>query len=112
MPIYKPTSNIALRDRKKRSIFLAGSIDLGKAVEWQKDAEQYLDSNLWNIFNPRGDNFDPATVQSFDNPVFYHQVLWELEGLEQADVILMFFDPNAMSPISLLELGLFAKSKK
>ena len=37
---------------------------------------------------------------------------WELQGLEIADAILMFFDPDTKSPISLLELGLFADSKK
>ncbi|MBQ0740161.1 nucleoside 2-deoxyribosyltransferase domain-containing protein, partial [Aquimarina celericrescens] len=36
----------------------------------------------------------------------------ELDALEQADRIIMYFDPATKSPISLLELGLFAKSGK
>jgi hypothetical protein len=32
--------------------------------------------------------------------------------LEDADIILLYFDPNTKSPISLLELGLYARSKK
>jgi len=32
--------------------------------------------------------------------------------LEMADTILLYFDPKTKSPISLLELGLFAKSGK
>jgi hypothetical protein len=39
-------------------------------------------------------------------------VTWEIMGLEAADVILMYFDPNTKSPISLLELGIHAKSDK
>ena len=37
---------------------------------------------------------------------------WELDALGKSDVILMYFDPETKSPISLLELGLFAKSGK
>ena len=40
------------------------------------------------------------------------QVEWELEGLELCDIIIMYFDSNTKSPISLLELGLFAHKKK
>ena len=35
-----------------------------------------------------------------------------MDALEKADVILIYFDPKTKSPISLLELGLFAKSRK
>ena len=41
-----------------------------------------------------------------------YQVNWELEHLEDADFILMNFLPDSKSPITLLELGLFAKSGK
>ena len=43
---------------------------------------------------------------------FKEQVVWELNALEQADSIIMFFAKNTQSPISLLELGLFAHSNK
>jgi hypothetical protein len=39
-------------------------------------------------------------------------VNWELNALEQADVVIMFFAANTKSPISLLEFGLHAQSKK
>jgi hypothetical protein len=32
--------------------------------------------------------------------------------MENADLIALYFDPKTKSPISLLELGLFANSKK
>jgi len=50
--------------------------------------------------------------QSLDNPQFKRQVDWELDALEQCGLIIMYFDPATKSPISLLELGLFAASKK
>ena len=48
----------------------------------------------------------------FENPQFYQQVNWELDALEKADFIILNLLPNSKSPISLLELGLFAKSEK
>ena len=39
-------------------------------------------------------------------------VEWELDGLERADVIAMWFAPETKAPITLLELGLFARSGK
>lgn len=35
-----------------------------------------------------------------------------MDALEQADYILLFLEKNSKSPISLLELGLFADSQK
>jgi hypothetical protein len=35
-----------------------------------------------------------------------------LTALEAADIIIMYFAPNSQSPISLLELGLHAKTPK
>ena len=46
------------------------------------------------------------------NPHFKEQVNWELDALEQADWIIFYFDKHTKSPITLLELGLFATSKK
>lgn len=46
------------------------------------------------------------------NPQFKEQVVWELSALELADIVVFYFDPKTMSPISLLELGLFARTQK
>jgi len=35
-------------------------------------------------------------------------VEWELNALEKANIIAMYFEPGTKSPVSLLELGLFA----
>jgi hypothetical protein len=36
----------------------------------------------------------------------------ELSAMEMAHIIIMYFDPNTKSPISLLELGLNAREQK
>lgn len=88
----------------KKSLFLAGSIDLGKAEKWQDKAiNQLADTNL-TIFNPRRD--DDIDWESPNTTQFREQVQWELYHLEKADYVLFYFDPNGKAPITLLELGL------
>ena len=109
--IIKSPNNINKRDFNKPSIFLAGSIEMGNAENWQEELTKYFERDF-NIFNPRRDNWDNSLEQSINNPQFYEQVTWELNALDKSDLIIMYFDPNTKSPISLLELGLYATSKK
>lgn len=108
--IYKAPEEIPLLIDAK-TIFLAGSIEMDKAVDWQKHCEELL-QDKFIIFNPRRNEWDSSWSQSIENPNFKEQVSWELNGLEKADIIIMYFAANTMSPISLLEFGLYAQSKK
>jgi hypothetical protein len=110
--IYLPPQNIALRCRSKKSVFLAGSIEMGVAEDWQSTIGKWFLSMGWNVFNPRRTDWDSSWIQSYENPQLNQQVSWELNALDKSDVILMYLDPNTKSPISLLELGLHATSKK
>jgi Nucleoside 2-deoxyribosyltransferase like len=94
------------------SVFLAGSIELGSARNWQTFLEEGLSGMDILILNPRRENWDSAWPQSKTSPQFREQVEWELHALEQANVIAMYLEPNTKSPVSLLELGLFARSGK
>jgi hypothetical protein len=64
------------------------------------------------IFNPRRDNWDKSWKQDKSNPQFKAQIEWELDHLEKADIIPLFLQPDTTSPISLLELSLFAAHRK
>lgn len=112
MKVYKPPFNIRKIDLESKSIFLAGSIELGKAIDWQSELENTLSDYEGNILNPRRDDWDESWVQSIENKQFRQQVEWELYGLENAVIIVYFFAPNTISPITLLELGLHMRSKK
>jgi hypothetical protein len=96
----------------KFTVFLAGSIEMGKAEDWQSSMIGSLAHYNINILNPRRKEWDASWVQSRDNLQFYEQVKWELYGLGMSDLILMFLQPGTISPISLLELGLYAASGK
>ncbi|MEZ5042313.1 MAG: nucleoside 2-deoxyribosyltransferase domain-containing protein [Saprospiraceae bacterium] len=94
------------------SIFLAGSIAQDKAQKWQDYLTDQLSNTSFTILNPRRESWDSSWQQIKAFEPFREQVEWELEGLEVADLIIMYFDPSTQSPISLLELGLYAQSKK
>jgi len=110
--IYIPPQNIAFRDRGKKSIFLAGSIEMGKAEDWQNELGSWLIERNFNVFNPRRTDWDSSWIQTYENPQFNQQVKWEMNALDKANFILMYLAPETISPISLLELGLHADSKK
>jgi Nucleoside 2-deoxyribosyltransferase like len=97
----------------ERRIFLAGSIEMGLAGQWQERIVKAM-SNISGlvILNPRRDNWDSSWEQRADNPQFSAQVNWELDMLDAADIVVMYLAPGTKSPISLLELGLCAHSGK
>ena len=90
----------------KPSIFLAGSIEMGKAPDWQNLLISKIGKNFSIVFNPRRENFDPTWGNNIDDQQFNVQVTWELEMIEKADVIAFYFDPSTKAAITLAELGL------
>jgi hypothetical protein len=91
------------------SVFLAGSIEMGSAEDWQAQLARALSDLDVLIFNPRRDQWDASWEQSINNRLFREQVEWELAGLERADVVAMYFAPATKAPVTLLELGLCAR---
>lgn len=106
--ILKPPAPLAF-DHGTPSIFLAGSIEMGKAENWHARVEQSLADLDVVLLNPRREAWDATWVQSIDNPQFREQVEWELNGLELASLIAVYFSPSTRAPITLLELGLSAR---
>lgn len=93
--------------KKIESIFLGGTIDNGNSWDFQQYIiEKFKDVDV-KLYNPRRLDWDSSWEQNIENKPFNEQVSWELTCLEKADIIIMYFAPNSVSPISLLELGLF-----
>ncbi len=109
--ILKPPAPLSI-PRGKRSVFLAGSIEMGQAEQWQAALENALADLDIVILNPRRDAWDATWEQTIANAQFREQVEWELAAQEQASVIAMYFAPATRAPVTLLELGLFARSGK
>jgi nucleoside 2-deoxyribosyltransferase-like protein len=100
-PHYLPVQSVP-------SVFLAGSIEMGKAEDWQTRVALDLKDSAGTLFNPRRPDWDSSWKQVKTDPQFREQVEWELDHLRRADIIALYFAPGTMSPISLLEMGLHA----
>ena len=96
-------------DRTFTKIFLAGTIDMGNSRDWQKEIyERFSEMDgRYILFNPRQEHLDATRPGEMD-----YQVRWELDHLEEADMIIMYILGSSKSPISLLEMGLHAKDAK
>jgi hypothetical protein len=93
-------------------LFLGGSIEQGKAADWQADVVEYIDHNSYDqtvtIFNPRRKNWDPSLPNTIESETFACQVNFELDSIILADAVLIHFEEDTLSPISLLEFGFLA----
>jgi hypothetical protein len=111
--ITPPTNLIQYRTTKHSKIwFVGGSIENGLAEDWQPKLVTDVGDTDSLVLNPRRSDWNSSWTQTIENPLFAEQVTWELTGLEIADVVTIYFDKNTKSAISLLELGLYAKSGK
>jgi hypothetical protein len=112
--VYEPPRYPKLLENN--SIFLAGSIEMGKAARWQADfidgfekkARRIVSEDQWAILNPRRPDWDSTWEQKMSNANFFQQVDWELTFLERATHRIFYFAKDTISPISLLELGKFS----
>ena len=113
MIIITPEETISKLPNKpnSKSVFLAGTIDNGDSLNWQDKTIielMNLGVNDIEIYNPRREHWNPNPSKE----EMEYQIKWEQEYLDKADFIAMVLLDDSESPISLLELGLYAKSNK
>lgn len=108
--IQSPDDYTPHMNGKRPVIFLSGSIEMGKAELWQDDFVTEMQHDDVLILNPRRDDWDSSWEQTIDSQPFREQVEWELQALEDTDIMLLYLQPGTKSPISLLEFGLYAKA--
>lgn len=106
--IYITPDNKKRKNNKYKSIFFAGTIDNGDSINWQEELSKLLEQLNVNIYSPRCLNWNPNCTKN----EIVNQIKWEQKHLDNSDMIIMVLLDNSKSPISLLELGLYAKSKK
>lgn len=115
MAIITPKDQLPPHDecwKDFKRVFLAGSIEMGKAEDWQASLINSVNHRYALMMNPRRDDWDSSWEQSIDCEAFKHQVNWELDALDTADLIVFYFDPYTISPITLLEFGRMSESYK
>jgi hypothetical protein len=108
----QPPTPLTTIDFDDDTLFLGGSIEMGTAVDWQRQLCTDLNEYPLVVLNPRRADWDAAWKQSIDNPVFNEQVTWELDALDCAKYVVFYFDPATKSPITLMELGIQAEQQQ
>ena len=104
--IYTSNDKLPIIEKENKSIFLAGSIDCNMPSNWRRRAIAKL-SHYDYLFDPTNTNHD-----NLDDQEMKEHIGWELNALLIANKILLNFMANTLSPISLVELGLYVTTNK
>ena len=94
------------------SIFLAGTTTDTGGDDWRQTLIQSITNLPVTIFDPKRSDWDSTWKEDFSDERWVEQVQWELDMQEKADIVVVFFHGVSLAPISLLELGLCARSGK
>ncbi|KAI6081751.1 hypothetical protein F4821DRAFT_264622 [Hypoxylon rubiginosum] len=94
------------------SVFLAGTTTPTAERDWREVLIEYLADQPVTVINPYRPDWDSSWREEITCQPYREQVQWELDMQENADIIVFYFHPNTDAPISLLELGLAASTKK
>lgn len=105
-----PLDNMDVGDRVR--IFIGGSIEMGKAPDWQAAVADKIAFLPIAAFNPRRIHWDLNWKQDIKDKNLHHQMDWEMTNLDKADLIILYLHPNTISPVSLMELGRYSQSGK
>jgi hypothetical protein len=92
------------------SVIFYGAIQREPA--WQTHLAASLADLPIDILDPRRDDWDRTWVEDISFPKFKEQVEWEMDYAQVADVVVFYFAPEALTPITLLELGMYAGTGK
>jgi hypothetical protein len=101
--------NPYIRDPTRKSVFLSGSIE-SVIPGWRTRVIEALSHLSVTILNPLRTDWDKTWKEDISDERFNKQVVWELEMMEAADIVAVYFAPDTQAAITLLELGLSAKS--
>jgi hypothetical protein len=94
------------------AIFLAGSVEEDAGGNWRAEIAKELAGSGGCLLDPLRTDWDASWKTEVSDPQFNEQTTWELDALERADLIIFYFAAGTKAAVSMLELGLFAKSGK
>lgn len=126
MPSHPSIQTITPNDKDQTPWYPTTSIFLAGTTEFAAWRRTFLDAlgvlhragetppphPSATVYDPFQPNWTGDWREDLGDACFRAQAEWELEKQEQAAVVVVFFDERAKSPVSLLELGLCARSGK
>ncbi|KAK4149528.1 hypothetical protein C8A00DRAFT_37880 [Chaetomidium leptoderma] len=96
----------------KALVFLAGTTSRTSGPDWRESLTEAIGHLPITIFNPLRPDWNSTWREDVTFAPFREQVEWELDMQERAGVVVVYFGPGTDAPVSLLELGLCARSGK
>jgi hypothetical protein len=115
-PPSSPSSRAAIHKPPHRPTITRPSIILYGAIQpepsWQTHLATSLSDLPISILDPRRSDWDSSWIEDVSFPLFKEQVTWEMDYAAVADVVVFYFAPGALTPVTLLELGLYAGTGK
>jgi hypothetical protein len=112
MRVITAPDPVPMRDALGTEVFLAGSIEQGKARDWQPEVCAALVPFNALVFNPRRLVWDPTWDQDVSNTELVTQVNWELDLIDRAEIVFFYFQAGTLSPISFLEFGMQVRNRR
>ena len=94
--------------KRKRKVFLAGTIENGKSADWQALMSDLVISEHHVLFNPRRADWNSEASAHDINM----QILWEQRHIDMSDIVFFNILPESQSMITLLELGQMCERTK
>lgn len=87
------------------SVFVGGTIDNGKARNWQRDLVSSLRDRCPSVvcLNPRRDEWDGGDGA--------RQVAWEMYMQRRSDYKVYWFEPKYLSPVTLAGVAMFGDKR-
>ncbi|KAI0454469.1 hypothetical protein F5B21DRAFT_504371 [Xylaria acuta] len=92
-----------------KTVFLAGTTGAVGNVDWREQLSASLSEYPITIFNPNRPDWDSTWREDITFDPYREQVMWELDKQAKADLVVVYFHPATLAPISLLEFGLSAQ---
>ena len=92
------------------SVFFAGTTSPVDQEDWRATLSRALVDIPVTIYDPYRSDWDSSWREDIDFAPYREQVEWELDRQERADLVVVYFHPATQAPVSLLELGLWART--
>ncbi len=105
--IYAPSTEAV---RGIKTVFLAGTTSKFDADDWRESLSAALAYMPITLYNPQRADWDSSWREDINSAPYREQVEWELDKQDMADIVVVYFHPASQAPISLLELGLCART--
>jgi hypothetical protein len=107
-----------MRSGPDRSVILIGSEDNGEWKPWKDTIVSRLEDKTSDegfnlvVFDPERKEWETNWQHMTEGSRYKSQVRWELEHMEEVDVVVLYLGKGISSSMAMMELGLLARTNR